>query len=319
MDAFLIMLRNVILFAALAIPGYILVKCNILKQEHSAPLSKILMYVGLPFMIVSGMVNNLSIDREFLVRMLTVAAIGVIYTLVLLLVAKPLSAFEKSEKTRGMIRFCTVFSNNGFLGIPLAIAVFGKDTQIFTALIVLNIINNIMIYSFGSNLVSGVGRSGGLKNAVFNPVLIGFVIGLILNLLNVKSYIPEVVSYSDYFSGIVTPISMTILGMKLAGVKVSSLFASVKNYYVSFLKLIVSPLVIVALLFALKAIPGDIINTDVILGFFVAFAMPTAGLATTFADTYDGDTESAVAFTLGTTMLSILTIPLLYGLLNFFI
>lgn len=319
MDAFLIMLRNVILFAALAIPGYTLVKCNVLKKEHSAPLSKILMYVGLPFMIVSGMVNNLSINRDFLIRMLAVAAIGVIYTLVLILFSKPLSAFEKSEKTRGMIRFCTVFSNNGFLGIPLAIAVFGKDSEIFAILIVLNIINNIMIYAFGAHLVSGGGRSGGIKNAILNPVLIAFVAGLLLNLLKVKNYVPEIVNFSDYFSGIVTPISMTILGMKLAGVKVSSLFVSTKNYYVSFLKLIVAPVVIVALLFALRLIPGGIINTDVILAFFVAFAMPTAGLSTTFADTYDGDTDSAAIFTLGSTMLSILTIPLLYGLLNFFI
>ena len=54
-------------------------------------------------------------------------------------------------------------------------------------------------------------------------------------------------------------------------------------------------------------------------GFFVAFAMPTAGLASTFADTYGGDTDSAVAFTLSTTMLSILSIPLLYGILSIII
>ena len=47
-----------------------------------------------------------------------------------------------------------------------------------------------------------------------------------------------------------------------------------------------------------------------------AFAMPTAGLASTFADGFNGDTENAVAFTLGTTILSILTIPTLYWLLN---
>ena len=55
--------------------------------------------------------------------------------------------------------------------------------------------------------------------------------------------------------------------------------------------------------------------TDIIIGFFIAFAMPTAGLASTFADRYDGDTENAVSFTLGTTLFSIATIPVLYWIL----
>ena len=54
----------------------------------------------------------------------------------------------------------------------------------------------------------------------------------------------------------------------------------------------------------------------IILGVFVAFAMPTAGLSATFADEFGGDTENAVVFTLGTTVLSVLTIPTLYWLLN---
>jgi predicted permease len=317
MDAFLIMVRNVILFAALAVPGYILVKINILKQEHSAPLSKILMYVGMPFLVISGTVNNLVINKDFLLRMLVVALIGVGYTLALFFVSKPLSSFEKEEKANRMMRFCQVFSNNGFLGIPLAIAVFGKSSEIFTVLIILNIITNVMMYSLGTSLVSGDGKSSGIKKAIFNPVLIAFIIGLFLNLTNIKSYIPEVVSYSDYFSGIVTPVSMTILGMKLAAVKLPTLFTSPKGYYVSALKLIICPSVIVALLFAIRTFAGNVINADVITGFFVAFAMPTAGLASTFADTYGGDTDSAVRYTLGTTIFSILTIPALFGILTF--
>ena len=66
-------------------------------------------------------------------------------------------------------------------------------------------------------------------------------------------------------------------------------------------------------------ISGGIVNDNVVIGFFVAFAMPTAGLASTFADMYQGDSKGAVVFTLGSTMLSIVTIPLLYGLLTLFV
>ncbi len=319
MDAFLIMIRNVILFAALAVPGYLLVKCKILKQEHSAGLSKMLMYVGMPFLILSGTVNNLTISSEFIIRLLVVAAIGIAYTFGMYFISTPLTAFEKTDKTRRMMRFCAVFSNNGFLGIPLAVAVFGKGTEIFTVLIVLNIITNVMMYVLGSSLIAGDGHRISIKTVLLNPVLIAFIVGLALNLLKIKDYVPEVVTYSDHFSGIVTPVSMTILGMKLATVKFTSLFTSLKNYYVSALKLVVFPVVIVVALFGAKMIPGGIINGDVILGFFIAFAVPTAGLASTYADMYDGDADSAVKFTLGTTILSIATIPVLYGLLNLFI
>ncbi len=319
MGAFYIMVRNVVLFSVLAVPGYVLVKFGMLRQEHSAGLSKILMYVGMPFLILSGTVNNLSVSSEALLQMFAVAAIGVIYTLTLFIVSKPLSAIDKGEKTRGMIRFCSVFSNNGFLGIPLAIAVFGKESPIFTVLIVLNIITNVMMYTLGSYLISGDQRCIGVKKALFNPVLVAFLVGILLNVLNVKSYIPELITYFDHFSGIVTPVSMMILGMKLASVRLSVLFASPKSYYVSALKLMVFPTVIVALLLACKNAFGGVINSDVIRGFCIAFCMPTAGLASTFADTLGGDAENAVVFTLGTTLHSILTIPILFGILNFFI
>ena len=157
MGAFLIMLRNVLLFVALALPGYLLVKCKLMKQEQSGALSKLLMYVGMPFLILSGTINNLTFNKETLLSVGLVALIGVGYTLATFLVSRPLTAMEREEKGRGMMRFCAVFSNNGFLGIPLAIAVFGQSSPVFTVLIVLNIITNVLM---GKNLVYGDGGYG---------------------------------------------------------------------------------------------------------------------------------------------------------------
>ncbi|MBQ2773188.1 MAG: AEC family transporter [Clostridia bacterium] len=319
MDAFLIMLRNVILFAALAVPGYLLVRCGILKQEQSGVISKILMYVGMPFLILSGTVNNLTLGGELLVQLLIVLALGVAYTLAMFFASLPLCAAEKEHKTNGMMRFCAVFSNNGFLGIPLAVAVFGKSSGVFVVLVILNIVTNVMMYTLGAYLISGDKSSISLKKAFLNPILIAFLVGIVLNLLNVKQYVPEISTYSDHFSGIVTPISMTILGMKLATVRLSTLFTSCKGYYVSALKLILFPAVIVGVLLACRTLVGGVFNSDMVLGFFIAFAMPTAGLASTFADNYGGDVENAVVFTLGTTLLSILTIPTLFWLLSCFL
>lgn len=316
MNEFLIMLRNVLIFVALAFPGYMLVKCNVLKQEQSGVLSKLLMYLAMPFLIFSGTTSNLSFSGGTLLMMGIVAVIGIVYTFAMVLVSKPLVCMERNEKTRGMMRFCAVFSNNGFLGIPLAIAVFGRESHVFTVLILLNIITNVLMYTLGAYLITGDKSSINIKKAFLNPVLIAFLVGIVFNLLRICDYVPEVSTFSEYFSGLVTPISMTILGMKLGAVRLSSLFKTWKVYYVSALKLIVFPMFIVALLLVFGNIPMNIQFDSMVLGFFVAFAMPTAGLATTFADEFDGDTENAVIFTLGTTVLSVLTIPCIYWLLG---
>lgn len=320
MDAFIPMLKNVILFVLLAVPGYILVKCKVLKQEQSGVLSKLLMYVGMPFLIISGTLG-ISFNKETLTGMAFSAILGIIFTFGFFFLSIPLSKIKSvknpdplwNKKRQGIIRFSQIFANNGFLGLPLAAAVFGASSPVFTYLVVLNIINNVFIYSLGTYLISGDKKTISLKSTLFNPVLLSFIIGIILNLLSVPKAVPELVTFSDHFKNLVTPISMLILGMKLAGIKLGSMFKSKGLYYVSSIKLILFPAIAVALTYLFTVI----ISTDsvnLILAMFVAFSMPVAGLATAFADRYDGDTENAVIYTLGTTILSIITIPILYML-----
>ena len=321
MSAFIPMLKNVVLFVLLAVPGYILVKSKLLKQEQSGVLSKILMYVGMPFLILSGTLG-ISFDKETVTGMMVSAILGVVFTLVFFFLSLPLSKVKPVEssgelwnkKRQGIIRFSQIFANNGFLGLPLAAAVFGTTSPVFTYLVVLNIINNVFIYSLGTYLISGDKRTMNIKSILLNPVLLSFLVGIILNILEVPKYIPELVAFSDHFKNLVTPISMLILGMKLAGIKISSIFRSKGLYYVSSIKLVLIPAISVVLTYLFTMIV-TLDSVSVILAMFVAFSMPVAGLATAFADRYDGDMENAVIYPLGTTILSILTIPVLYMLL----
>ncbi|MBR6578787.1 MAG: AEC family transporter [Clostridia bacterium] len=319
MGALLIMLKNVVLFVTLALPGYLLVKAKVLNSQHSGVLSKLLMYVGMPFLILSGTVNNISFDKALIIKLILTSAVGIAFTFAMFFLSKPITAMEKSEKTRGMMRFCMAFSNNGFLGIPLAVAVFGADSPVMTVLVILNIITNILMYTLGVYLVSGDKSRISLKKAFLNPVLIAFIIGVVLNLMKVNTYIPEISTFSSHFSGLVTPLSMTILGMKMAEIRFVSLFKSPRMYYVCSMKLVAFPCIILALLLSAKHLGAGIVDDSIILGFFIAFAMPTAGLASTFADGFGGDTENAVSMTLGTTVLSIFTIPIIYWVLSYLV
>lgn len=311
MDALLIMLKNVIVFVLLAVPGFLLVKTKLLGQAESGSLSKLLTYVGLPFMVFSSTLNIL-FTKEIAISAIIIALIGIAFTFASVLITALLTRGEEGKR-KGMLRFAMCMANNGFLGIPLAKAVFG-DSPETTYLIVLNIVTNLMLFTVGIYLVSGDKKTVSLKKVAFNPVLIAFVLGIAINLTGFADRLPEVRTYAAHFGGIVTALSMTVLGMKLAGIRFTSLFTKWRMYYAAAIRLVAFPVIGTGLLIALSFFLP--VSAAMIMGFFVAFAMPTAGLATTFADNYGGDTENAVIYTLGSTVLSVATIPLLYGLLN---
>ena len=315
MSTLIIMLKNVIIFVLLAVPGYLLVRKGMLKQAESGALSKLLTNVGMPGLILSSTLK-LEFTGEFARSIVTAGIVGAVFVVLMFLTSTLFVRGETDPKRRGMMRFCMVFANNGFIGIPLARAVFGEASPVMAYVIILNIIFNVLMFTLGVYLIAGNKNAVNVKKAVLNPVLISFLAGVALNLTGVPAMLPELQTYATHFSGIVTPLSMVILGMKLAGVQLPRLFTSGRMYYVSAVRLMIYPNIITAAMLFLQHIPAFAFGTDAIIGFFIAFAMPTAGLASAFSDQHHGDTENAVIFTLGTTILSIATIPALYWLLR---
>lgn len=310
MDALIVMLKNVIVFVLLAVPGYILVKTKIVKNKESAVLSKLLTYVGMPFLILSSTLN-VEFTGEFTKWIIIVAVFGTVFTVGAFFLSALLVKNGGNEKQKAMMRFCMVFSNNGFLGIPLAKAVLG-NSPVVAYLIILNIVTLVIMFTLGVYLISGDKKTISFKKAFLSPVVIAFLLGIVLNLTKVTNFVPEVATYSNYFSNIVTPLSMVILGVKMADVKFSLIFTKRQTYYVSIVKLLVMPIVACALAYLMTLASA---NNSVVLATFFALAVPTAGLASAFADQYDGDVQGAVTQTLGTTILSVITIPILYWIL----
>ena len=311
MDAFFTMLRSVALFVVMALPGFIFIKTKFLKQEHSMALSKMLTHVGLPFLIIACL-QGIDLNLEFLKNTAVLLGVSLLLLVGFFFLSKFLVNKADEEKQQGMMRFCMLFANNGFLGIPLAQVVF-QDSTVVTYVSIVGILCNLLMYTVGAYLISGDKKSMQPKKALVNPVVIAFVTGILLNVLHVGDVIPEVVSYSNYFSGLVTPLSMTVLGMKLGGIDLRALFTSMKGYYVSLWKLIIFPVVAMAVFFLVE--PIFQCGNAGIYAMFIAFATPAATLSSAFADQLGGDIEGAATYTLGSTVLSVLTIPALYWIL----
>lgn len=317
MEAFFTMLENVIIFVALAVPGFLLAKLKLIKKEHSGVLSALLVNVGVPFLIISSL-QNVTIDEEISLALVLIGVIGVAFTFLMFFLSAFLTNKSEETKKRGMTRFAMIFANNGFLGIPLAQATFGNGSKALAFLIILNVLSNILMYTVGVYLISGDKKSIQLKKAFINPFVISFVSGILLNVLrnavNLDVIFDPIADYSTKLGNMVTPLSMIVIGIKLADVPLGKIFTTGKMYFTSFIRLVAFPALGVGLMFLLTTFLP--VNIDMIKAFFVAFATPVAGLASTFADQHNGDAEHGVIYTLGSTVLSVATIPVLYLLLN---
>ena len=316
MQEFFVMLKSVIIFVLLAVPGYIVVKTKLFKSEDSNVLSNLAIYVAVPFFIVSSTVS-IDLTGEMAINLLLVALFYSVFMVLAIFLAK-LFIKKKDEKgLSGLERFCVIFANNGFIGLPLAEAVFGPTSPILAYIVVINVINVTMLMVLGSYMFSGDKSSISLKGIVKSPAVIAFVIAIIINLIGVKEVSSEVIYYSNYLKSLVTSISMTILGMKFADVKISALFTSKKLYYISLLKLVVVPVIVIAIMLVVNTFVK--IDNGIIFTMFIGFATSTASLTTSLADRYKVGEQEASIYVLGTTLFSVVTLPILYALLCLFI
>ncbi len=314
MGAFLDMLKHIAIYVALTLPGYLLVKTHVLKTERTGVLSKLLLYVATPSLIVVSFVKYVPFDVQHVPFILASTLIGAIFSLIMYFVSKPLALFEKGNK-RGMLRFCMCFGS--LLSIPLIVAMFGDSVITGTATIVSSVMTALM-FPLGISLIKDDIKMINVKHFFVNPAFIGIAIGVFLNLIHIQNFFPELIIYPNVLSGLVTPISMLILGMKLGGIKISKLLKSPRVYYISAIRIIIFPTIITAIVIAMSFIPvfSNIFSNEFIIGVFIAFVMPTAGFSSTFAAQYNGDIRSSNSYPIASTYMSLLTLPVLYMLLT---
>ena len=316
MGEFLIMLRNVIMFVLLAIPGYLLVKTKLLKSSDSGVLTTILLYLGLPFMILVNTLN-INISTDTVTGILLTVLIFILGEIALILLSKIFSKFEPLEDQRRMARFCMIIPNNGLIGLPLALALFEGTTLsvVIVYVAVANVLTNVLWPTYGNYLLSGDKKHISAKGLLTNFVFIAFILGVILNLSGFSGDVRKiVVDYSNHLKGLVVGLSMTILGMKFAEIKITNLFTSIKVYYVSFVRLILSPVLIIGVLLLVRYLVP--ISNEIIIATYITFSMPSAPIAPMLATKFGIDSKNSVLYASGTTLVSVITIPLLYLLLN---
>lgn len=331
---FLTSFISVATMIALAVPGFILRRKNMLPEKAVAALVAVLIYVSQPFLTIGSFLEK-DYRPELLVGMGVTFLLSLVLHVLAYILSKGTFALFREKKTvesttgesggaelplvsklTAEKRICTITSfmgNVGFMGIPVMKALFPESPEmlIYTAVFILGF--NIASWTLGVYEVTGDRKNISFRRALLNPPTAALVVALPLFFF--KSYIPTdvivpVSSAVGYLADMTLPLSMIILGIRLADIKFKTLFTDLKVYVTCFIKLIASPLLAFAVGFALlKLFPS--LDRSVAITVYIVMAMPSASLGLTFAEMFDGDRETAVKATLLTTFLSIITIPLL--------
>lgn len=217
------------------------------------------------------------------------------------------SAFRLKGTTGGAYRFMLVFSNCGFWGYPVVQALLGSDAVFVASMY--NLIFQLLCYTYGVRQVSGDPNVRDFNLRTFcRPMIIASVLALILYLTNVPFH-PTVVSALSLLDRITSPASMLAIGCALAAYPLKTIFGRWHVYVFCVLRLIAIPVLVWAVL-------RLFVSDDLILGVMVVLsAMPAATNSSLLCAKYNGDQPTAASGLFVSTLLSLITLPLLLHIL----
>lgn len=314
MTAFATMLGTMAMFTVLLVPGYILGKLNLIYASAAECICNILMYVAMPSLVFSKLLaidfGQIGVGFSALSTVIPVVLVGTLW-----LFCKLLRPAEPAR--RRTMTFCALFPNCGFLGIPLAGALWPDKPQIVLYISIFNVVSTFLLLTFGVFVLTGDKNEIRLKKTLVSPIFFAIVLGVAGSVLSVAARFPRVLEYAETLSSLTTPLSMTFLGYELSK---QNLFAMWKNrgvFAVSLIKLILSPLVVLSVLLILRTL-GFELETDFVYAMMVSSAVSTAASAPSMVEKYKSDSEYAATLTLSGTLLCVITLPAIYSLYNLF-
>ena len=284
-----------IFLLCLIFTGFITVKVRIVDEHTRSSITDLILFIFIPCNILSSFFGT---DRS------QISSLGIIMlislgVLVLSFVLSKVLYKRAGPEQKKVLVYATLISNAGFLGNPVVESIYGLESLPYVAAYLLPL--RVAVWTVGIAVFTG-GKSN-LKKVIFHPCLIATYLGLIVM---ISGFSPPVLVSRLVFSlgNITTPLSMMMVGCILAKVDPGRILNKLTVYY-TFVRLVLLPLLVMGILFPFRPAPM-ISSISVLLS-----GMPTGITTFILADKYGGDTELASGIIFVSTILSIITAPLL--------
>ena len=288
---------------AIVVVGYIAGKIEYMGGTFDKRLSKIVIDISCPALILSSAMTGELPDRRYILPLLGISALTyLLLTGVALWLPRLLT---KKKDDEGAVGFALMFGNVGFMGYPIVASIFGREAVFYAA--VLNVVNTFAVFTIGTILITGKTVNGPKfqKKVLWSTPMLSAYLTMLIVALRIEG-IPEWISQPLTMIGNITvPAALLIIGSSMSQLPLRSMLGNGTIYLTTLLRLAVLPIGIHYLFTLLGFDPFVVgINTVVI-------AMPVATYGTILCLRHGKDTTLMTQITFITTLLSMLTIPLL--------
>ena len=286
--------------------GFVGNKTKLISVEGSKVISEIVMYFVTPCLIINSF--NTPFDKEHLSGLIICFVAFFAVMAVSAILVHIIFRGKPEEKTK-VLRFAVVFSNVGYMGIPLQEAVLGPEGVFYGSACVA--VFNIVLWTYGLVCSTGSIKTLSVKRLLLNPGIIAVTIGLLVFFFSAKLPLP-IDKTLEFMAALNTPLAMMVIGFNLAGSNILSSFKNISTYVVIALRLIVIPLATLFIL-VLCGIRGV-----VLISLVIASSAPVAAVTTVFAVKYENDIKTSVNLVATSTLLSIITMSAVVALAQMF-
>lgn len=304
-----LLFKQVLIMFLLVGVGYICFRKNKITLEGSRNIANILIYLSLPCVIINSFLVTFSYEKLIGLLYSSLAAIAV---LVISMVISKLF-FGKDA----ILNFAAAFSNPGFFGIPLIVGTISNEAVFYIATFIAFL--NYLQWSYGVALLinaESIHNEKGewkkyipsFKRLISAPFLIAVIIGLFFFISQI--HVPDLLLKSvQHIAGLNTPLAMFSIGVYLAQINPIRMLKNHKLYLLALVRLIIIP---AACMLVLMLLPAEF--TEMKMALLIAVACPTGSNVAVYAQLYESDYGYAVETVIISTLLSVITIPVLVQL-----
>ncbi|MFA7055308.1 MAG: AEC family transporter [Acholeplasmataceae bacterium] len=295
----LLFIQILIMFVYIAI-GLIMTKIKLIDDFGAKQLSKVLVYFITPVAILYSF-TNMTFSNEYTIGLLVSMLLSVVALGISILVSRV--AFGSRYTLE---HFGTSFSNAGFMGIPLVMAILGPAGVFYISTFVALL--NILQWTYGVFVITNTKDFIQPKKILTNPFVISFFLGIVFYGLNgLGFHMPEIVNNQlSIISKMIGPIAMLIIGSYLSKVNFREIFKEKIVYASLSLRLLFIPL-LTAIVFLL--VPKTYEN--IALSIMIVASAPVGANVAIFAALYGVEHKRAIVEICLSTLLAAFTMPLM--------
>lgn len=297
---------------AIVVVGYIAGKLGYMGGTFDKKLSKVVIDITCPALILSSAMTGELPDRRYILPLLGISVLTyVLLTGVALLLPRLLT---KKKDDEGVIGFAMMFGNVGFMGYPIVASIFGHEAVFYAA--VLNVVNTFTVFTVGTMLIVGknqkstveekeMSRKKMLRKVLYSTPMLSAYLTMLIVALEIKD-IPEFISQPLTMIGNITvPAALLIIGSSMSQLPLRALLGNGTIYTTTLMRLAVLP-VGIHYLMTLLGFSSFVVGINT-----VVIAMPVATYGTILCLRHGKDTTLITEVTFITTLLAMISIPLL--------